>query len=349
MEISEALCRDLKQDKNSEIKSLTKSMNKTGRINGNIIDAKTLIDKIFPEPKVIVPGLIYEGVHIFAGRPKLGKTWIALDIATAASSGGRVFGKIKVEKGLVLYLALEDGARRLQKRLKYLFKDGEIPEGLFLATDWLPLYEGGLDKLEKWLQDNPDTRLIVIDTLKRIRPSDRVNSRLYDNDYDAIAPLNDLAHKYDVAILVVHHTRKAPSNDPLDLVSGSFGLTGAADGILVLKRGSAQAEVTLQVISRDFEEKELALRWDKEINGWILMGSAEDYIRSEERQTIINFLYTQLLPVSPLNIAKALNRKHNATKKLLRSMVHDGELISNKGLYSINGGNSGNSVTEEDN
>jgi hypothetical protein len=114
-------------------------------------------------------------------------------------------------------------------------------------------------------KEHPQARLIVVDTLKRVRPVEHLKERIYNTDYDAVGPLGDLARKYGVAVVVIHHTRKMYSPDPLDLVSGSLGLTGAADGVLVLKRARGEADATLHATGRDYEDKEIALKFDKEI------------------------------------------------------------------------------------
>src|SRR5262249_17346622 len=125
--------------------------------------AGELLAVVLPEPRCAVDGLITEGLGFFAGAPKLGKSWLALGLGIAIASGGFGFGKIPVEKGEVLYLALEDNARRLQSRLRMLLGENEPPPGLFIETEWPRLDDGGLDKLIQWLEQHPATRLIVVD------------------------------------------------------------------------------------------------------------------------------------------------------------------------------------------
>jgi hypothetical protein len=300
-----------------------------------VCSASDLMGRVFAPVKWAVIGLLLEGVTIFAGRPKLGKSWLALNIAVAVASGGRALGSIPVEQGEVLYLALEDGERRLQERLRTVAFDG-APTKLYFATDWKRFDEGGELDLKEWLIDHPDARLIVIDTLKRIRPKERFNARLYDGDYDALSPIADLARKFGVSILVVHHTRKADSEDPLDLVSGSLGLTGAADGVLVLKRTRGQADAVLHATGRDFEDKELALRWDADLTGWIVMGDAQEYQMSNGRREVIDLFRAQQKPLTPKAVSEILGRDRNSTKKLLWSMSKDGDLrADNRGQYSL--------------
>src|SRR5258708_17898367 len=129
-----------------------------------------------------VEGILPEGCVLFAGRPKLGKSWFAYLTGLAISVGGHVLGKIKVEKGEVLYLALEDGKRRLQSRFKKLAAGGPAPETLHLAVTWPRLDEGGLEDLELWLKDHAKARLVIIDTLQRVRPQNRSTANGYEND-----------------------------------------------------------------------------------------------------------------------------------------------------------------------
>lgn len=310
-----------------------------------IMSAADLLAKEFPEPKYAVEGILPEGVAILVGKPKSGKTWCSLGIAIAVSSGGRALGQIPVEKGNVLCLGLEDGARRLQKRLKILLNGEQCPQRLDIATDWRRFDNGGLDDIEEWLKNHPEARLVIIDTLKRVRPSDNRGGRLYDDDYDAIAGLGDLAKQYGVSIVVIHHTRKLESGDPLELVSGSNGLTGAADGVLVLQRVRGKADAELFSTGRDFEDKELALKWDKDLCQWNLLGEAEEYRLSEERREIIDLLRKSPTPMSPKEIAEILNRKDGAVRKMLFDMTKDGQVKNEGGgRYSLpsNFGNSGN-------
>jgi RecA-family ATPase len=160
--------------------------------------------------------LLAEGLFILAGRPKLGKSWLVLNFAVAIASGGYALGTIKVDAGDVLFCALEDGARRLQQRLRKSLGRGSVPENLYLATDWRAFDRGGLKDLESWLQAHPNARFVVFDTLERVRPSEDPRARLYHSDYESVKGLQDLAKRYRVCFLVVHHTRKADSRDHLD-------------------------------------------------------------------------------------------------------------------------------------
>lgn len=141
------------------------------------------------------------------------------------------------------------------------------PEGFDLATEWPKIGEGFEEALREWLDEHPGARLVVVDTLKKVRPQSSPNRSLYEVDYEALEPLLPIAAEYGVAIVIVHHARKTPGDgDVLDEVSGSTGLTGGVDGILVLKRERGKHDATLFTTGRDVEEdQELALRWNNDL------------------------------------------------------------------------------------
>jgi hypothetical protein len=314
----------------------------------NVFSAEELMARVFPEPKWAIPGLLPEGVNILAGKPKLGKSWAALNIAVGVASGGMVLGAIPVEAGSVLYLALEDGQRRLQDRLRKTLSGGAVPQKLTLAVTWKRFGVGGKRVLKEWLTKHPDCRLVVIDTLKMIRPPEQRNASIYNTDYDAVSPLAEIARQFNVSILVVHHTRKQESDDPLDLVSGSLGLTGAADGVLVLKRGRGQADAVLHATGRDFEDKEIALRWDAQVTSWRMLGDAAEFQRSNERQDVIELFRLQRKSLAPKEVSDLLGRTPSATKKLLWTMAKDGDLHADgNGRYSLPNENYSEPTKEE--
>ncbi|HXI16040.1 MAG TPA: AAA family ATPase, partial [Chloroflexota bacterium] len=147
------------------------------------IDAVTLMAQEFPEPRYAVPGLLPEGVGLLAGKPKLGKSFLALSLAIAVATGTPALGKIEVEAGDVLYLALEDGRRRLQRRLVDMLGDQPPPPRLTFATKWPVLDDGGLERMESWLQGHPETRLIIVDTFPRVKPMEKKMGSLTAQDY----------------------------------------------------------------------------------------------------------------------------------------------------------------------
>jgi hypothetical protein len=313
-----------------------------------ITTASDLLKKDFAEPRWAIEGLLQEGVTILAGAPKLGKSWMALSFGIAVSQGGYALGTILAEYGDVLYLALEDGPRRLQSRINKLCTASADLSKLYLATDWPTLDKGGLDAIGEWIDRHKSARLIVIDTLKMIRPPIRSNVNAYDSDYDFVSPLAKLGQQQSISILVVHHTRKpGPGEDPLNLISGSLGLSGAADSALVLQRQRGQSNANLFITGRDVDERELALKWDAEIASWRLLGDAQEQNKSEERRMIIDLIRSALQPLTPKGVASILGRKYETTKWLMWKMSREGQLeVDERGRYSIKPANPANPDTQ---
>ena len=308
--------------------------------------AADLMAQAPPPVRWAVEGLIPEGVTLLAGKAKMGKSWLVLGLCIATAAGGVALGKVPVERGEALYLALEDNPRRLYSRIGKLLDGGDPPDGFHIATEWWTLDEGGAEALDGFLAEHPDTRLVVVDTLKKIRPRTSGNRAVYDVDYEALEPLLPLAAEHRVAILVNHHLRKMDADDPLDTISGSTGLSGGVDGALVLKRERGRADAFLYVTGREIEdERELALKWDQNLANWTIVGDADEYRLSEERAEIVRTLEETDKPMTPTEVADALGKSTNSVKVTMWRMARDGQLDNNGGRYSVNNGNPGNPVT----
>ena len=318
-----------------------------------IFDVADLQTKVLPEPRFAVPGLFPEGVVLFVGKSKLGKSWFALDVALAVSTGARAWGSIPVEQGEVLYLALEDSERRLSDRIAQIYGSPIKPATFLYALKFPRADEGGLDTVLAWLDEHPRARLVVIDVLGKFRPREANIRRLYDMDYDAIAPIADVARQRGVCVLVLHHTNKLQPDDPIDSVSGTTGLAGAADAICVFRRERGKDLAALLLTGRDIEEQELAFKFAlEEHNGyaWKLVGDAAEVRMSAERQEIAAVI-TQQPGVTPSEIAAALGRSPANIRHMLFKMARDDQVRIYDGHYfpvlpSIPG-NSRNAVTSE--
>lgn len=325
-EYHDTYVRVLNEEKKTSVSSSLNALLKT-------YTARSLQEREFPEPQSVVEGLIVEGLSILAGAPKVGKSWLALAIALAVAFDGTVLGKVNVTGGAVLYLALEDTARRLKKRISILLADSEqAPAQMYITHSAPRIGEGLAEAIANWLDDHPEARLVVIDTLARVRPPRKRNSDIYSEDSQAAAEIQKVALRYHVAIVLVHHLRKAEDPDPLAMVSGSFGLTGVADAILVLKRGRNTKDAVLSVTGRDIEERELSLSFSDGF--WTLLGDAAEVRRSQERQAILQVL-RKPPPLTPKEIANILGKNHSAVKKLLWTMARDGELAVQGGRYTL--------------
>jgi hypothetical protein len=287
-----------------------------------------LRDKEFPPVTWAVPDLLPAGVTLFGGREKMGKSWLTFSLCIAVSTGGYALGKVPVEQGDALYLSLEDPERRLSKRIGRLAGEDTDLGRFHYATDWAPMDRGGVHQLDAWLEEHPETRLVAIDTLKRIRPRTSGKRNMYDDDYEAVQPFVRLASKHNVAIVVLHHlNQQAEPSDPFDAFSGSTGLTAAAEGIWLLTRKRGDADAYLMVDGKDIEEpQELALGWDGTTCAWTVQGDAETFRLNKERREIIELLEREDEPMGPKQIADELGRAHSAVKQMVRRMEEAGQL-----------------------
>lgn len=287
--------------------------------------ARELLAMHIPDPRWAVPEILPEGFVVLASKPKLGKSWLALNTGLAVAHGGIALNKIKVEKGSVLYLALEDSKRRLKSRIEILLQKqgGVAPEKLSLAREWPRQHNGGLDRIEEWLTEHPDARLVIIDTWAKFRPPKLRGGNDYDADYAHAAEVKAVADKHEVCILVIHHTTKMAHTDAMDEVSGTLGLTGAADAILVMRRERGRHDAELHITGRDVEESEMALTWDKEYCLWSIAGSAEEFRVGKERQEVIDLIKKENRPLSPSEVAMLLGKKVSGVKSMLWRMSNE--------------------------
>lgn len=322
------------------------SLGATGDVLPTSINAAELAVKAFPEPRWAVPGVVPEGATLFAGPPKKGKSWLMLGLGVAIAAGGAALGSIPVEAGDVLYLALEDNERRLQDRLLRVLDGEPAPARLHFYTRWPALGNGGAEALDAWLGAHPETRLVVIDVVARVRQPVNGSANLYQADYGTMAGIKAVADAHGVALVGVFHTRKADADDPLDTVSGTTGLAGAADTILVLTREKGRADATLYVRGRDVPEADHALAFDPVTCRWSLLGDAAEYRLTEERAAIVAAIRDAGEELSPKQIAEALGKKDGAVRFLIRKMAKDGEVVGVAGRYTLpaNSANSANSA-----
>ncbi|NGO09291.1 AAA family ATPase [Streptomyces sp. HC44] len=250
--------------------------------------ADQLMAADFPEPKWAVPGLLAEGVSLLAGPPKVGKSWLSLGLGLAVAAGGQAFDSVPVQGGPVLYLALEDTPRRLQTRMGKLLGGQQAPAGLTLVTECPPFPQGGTEAIAQWLDRNLDARMVVIDVFAKMRGQAPQGVSAYDADYVSVSYAKRLADHYGIAIVLVHHVRKAGSDDFLTEVSGTNGIAGAADATLVLKRARGQADGILHVTGRDVDEAEYALSFQAASGAWHLLdGPVSDHTVGDTRAAIL--------------------------------------------------------------
>ncbi len=230
------------------------------------ISAEELLSTPLPPVKWIIPNLLPAGLALFAGPSKAGKSWLTLWLCLQVAQGKPMWGR-EIEPHTVLYLSLEDTFNRLQKRLLQLVGSEEAPERLVMQTECASIGQGLEEQLTSFLYQHPDTGLIVIDTLQKVRSSDQNNS-MYASDYKEISALKALADKYNVCILLIHHLRKQAADDPFQQIAGSNGLMGASDTSWVMQRKRMSQTASILVTGRDMDNKTLRLHEENCV--WIL-------------------------------------------------------------------------------
>lgn len=229
-----------------------------------------LYEMVYPGKPPIIDHFLYPGTYLFVGAPKVGKSFMMAQIAYHVSSGTPMWN-YSVRKGTVLYLALEDDYRRLQERLYRMFGTETTPD-LFFSVASKSLNEGLLDQLDTFMHEHPETSVVIIDTLQKVREAEG-DTYSYARDYDIIAGLKAFADKTGICLILVHHTRKQKSDDNFDRISGTNGLLGAADGaFLMYKTKRSDSEATIEVSGRDQPDKKFMLSRNKETLCWELNG-----------------------------------------------------------------------------
>ncbi len=235
--------------------------------------AEELIRMDFPPLQELVEGMLAPGLYILAGASKIGKSWLVLQIAHHISMGIPLWDR-KTVKSDVLYLSLEDTLRRIQSRLLRIC-DGETGNITF-ATEAELIGNGFEKQIHNYMRHYPKTKLIIIDTLIKVREISWSGS-VYADDYACMTVFKHLAERYDIAIVLVHHTRKQESQDIMEMISGTNGIMGCADGAMVLERPKRLLpEASLNMTSRDFEDAKILLRQDKETMCWEYAGYEDE-------------------------------------------------------------------------
>lgn len=232
------------------------------------VDGRTLMDRPLEPPNFVVDTLISQGLHILAGSPKVGKSWLALWLAVTVAKGEPVWN-MTTKQGTTLYLCLEDSVLRIQNRLFEITEDA--PDSVHFCTECALIGQGLEEQVDAFVAAHPDTVLVIIDTLQMVRP---IHDATYANDYRDLSVLKRLADKHGIAILLIHHLRKEKAEDVFHRISGTTAISGAVDSSFTLveeRRGSGRAK--LSCIGRDIEYRELTLERNGE-NVWELVSDS---------------------------------------------------------------------------
>lgn len=270
------------------------------------ISALDLQQKNIPPIRWIVKDLIPAGLIIVASPPKFGKSWMAMNLCLEVAAGGTFLGYECCKAGC-LYLALEDSERRLKSRMLKVLHPAPAPESFDFTTTAPTLGDGLIDSLEAYIRQNQKTGLIIIDTLQKVRNLGSGRD-VYGKDYSDVGALKKFADAHNIAVVVIHHLRKmTDDSDPFNRISGSNGITGAADTMMVLsKEKRSEDAATLSITGRDVEQNDLALKFNKTSCVWENMGNLDAF---EERRSRFEYAENPIVRT----IKKLLDQSSNYT------------------------------------
>ena len=312
------------------------------------ITAEDLQNRTYEPTHFLVDELVPEGLHILAGAPKIGKSWLALWLCLCVAQGQPLWN-FATAQGEVLYLSLEDSFQRIQTRLFDLTEDA--PPTLHFAIMADTLKHGLEQQIEQFLTEHPTTKLVVIDTLQRVRGTGS-DSNLYANDYQDIGLLKKLADKYHIAILLIHHLRKLHDDDPMNMISGSTGLSGAADSAFVLQKNARSANAaSLHCTGRDIPDRTLKLELGEDDHVWKLLADSKTCTGASKISALqLVHLFSALLSADPTytGAPSALSAKIDpdgrlgiTPKKVTRLVLESVETLRENGIlvktYRSNG------------
>jgi len=283
----------------------------------------------------VAQGIVYEGLTLLSGKPKMGKSLITIDLAAAIASGQPTLHNAPTIQGDVLYLGLEDSEATLQERFEAAFGGRPVGVAIEYRTDWPKSDAGGIEAIDGWLAMHPNARLVVIDTLARIAPKPDARNSGYQADYDSLEPLHRIASTHPgLAIIVVTHSRKASADDVLDEVSGTTGKTGAVDHVMVMRRVRGEMQAELHIHPRRAASSERVITFDPMTATWSLGGDLRTVRASGMRQDIVEALAVEAM--WPKDIAESVDCDRAHVRKALASMKRQGLIESNdQGRYKL--------------
>jgi hypothetical protein len=297
-----------------------------------VLPARLLHSFKFEEQPFVIQDILPEGTMLITGKPKTRKSWLALNFAWAVAAGGKAFGQYQAKQGDALYIDLEMGARRIHKRLHVLSPELAPPKGLNFATSWPPVGAGFETWLKDYLKGHPFTRLVVVDTLVGIRAARKRYEDPYEADKAFTQALTDLCHQYHIAMVLIHHSRKADGSDITDDASGSTGLTGGVDNYAALRlsrteKGAGEFLLT----GRDIEiDGDINLKWDPMLAQW--NATSEEVMLTPVRRDVLGLL-SDRPGLKAKEIALILKRDVGGTSRLLTEMKTAGQIFNSGGCW----------------
>ncbi len=300
-------------------------------VSASTIDAVDLLELDIPPLQWIVPDLLPEGTTVLAGPPKLGKSCLVYQVAVEVALGGELLGR-EIAQGDVLYLALEDGKRRGQTRLRAALGDRSMPRGR-LEVRWsaAKLGEGLEQELLDWLDQHPGARLVAIDTLQRVRARGDARRNAYEVDVEDLGRLQDIFKDRAVGLLIVHHSKKDAGDDFLASVSGTYGITGSADTTLVIQRKRLETFGKLVVTGRDVQEVEEPVQF----NGMTWSSAPRSLAEASFEQAEVYKVIEAEGPIFPKAIADLIGSTRDAVQKLVEKLVAGGSVARARGGYVV--------------
>lgn len=330
---------------------------KPERKQGEIMTDEELRILELQEPKEVVAGILHEGAYMLVAKPKIGKTWMALQLAQAIAHGGFALNKVRCKAGGVIYCAFEDGKFRMKKRLRKLdtsnYQDMSTANIRWIFDVPMSVSQNPIQMikiLEEQVRLLPQScALIVLDTLARVNPPRKGRGNDYQQDYDLIAQYGEFARNNHLCVLMIHHKRKMSSDDPFDEVSGTLGLQGAADGIAVISRNRGQHEAKLTVTGRDVQEAEFTMQFDKNSCVWEIVSENDVIAGSDERQELLEMM-KEAFPqgANPRMVRDMKGGSLDAIRQLMYRMSRQGQLRRlESGLYVTSNGHAGRGWTSD--
>jgi len=330
---------DLLHDENVEVKIIKEEKKRKSKLK--LITAREIQKLDIPEIHWVIKDVLPEGLVILAGAPKIGKSWMALGFALSVTGGNKALGYFDTSKSTVVYIALEDNLRRIKSRIGNILSiepDYKAPDNLIYLEEsynFPKLNENGIEELQNLVDDNSDIKLIIIDTLGRAKADKkRKDNNIYQADYDLGSELQGFTMRNRICVLVIHHTKKGSEENVFDEISGTTGLTGAMDSMMVLKKKNNGHK--LYLTGRDVKEEEYSVVFDDKIFCWNVTERKSEITLTAEREEILELIKSYDRPMKLSEITELIGKEKSNVSKMLKKLVRDGLLISPKyGYYEL--------------